>query len=363
MADYRYIFADILTNQVLIELPLYGVWFTRTLNGRGAVTLSFALDSEGYSNSDVLDATTPGHTALYIERNGELVWGGILWTRTYQAQSKSLSWTGETFETFLNVNYIEYTYTQTAVDARQIIRNLVDHMQQKEAASNLNIQLPSTFSTLNPQTITFRDYEVWSYAKAIEEIVKLENGPEWTIEVGYDSSGNPGKTLRVGAPLGASYYDTQLIFDYPGNISNYWYPENASQSAVSVIGIGAGEGNKMTRDKFTHQDLLNVGYPNIQQVFTNKDVKTGTQLGLQMRDEATRLKAPIVIPTIEVRSEMFPEFGDWNLGDYARIVIEDARFPAGQQFPIRIVGYEVRPSSSESAEDLKLVIAGTDGVA
>lgn len=351
MARYRYILCDLLTNQVIAELPFYGVYLSRKLSGKGSCTATMALDSTGYSNSDILEATNPGRTALYVDREGGLVWGGILWSRTYQSQSKSLQLTGETFESFFSKSMIESSLTQTNVDLRTIIINLVTQMQAKPY-SNLGITVPSAFTGGRTTTVKFNDYEVWSYAKAIDQIATMEGGPEYTIEVQYDNNGNPSKSLLVGSPLGNSYYDTQLVFEYPGNIKNYWYPESAANSAVSVIGIGAGEGNKMTRDKFTWQDLLNAGYPNIQSVYTNKDTKDGAQLASQTKQEATRLKMPVSVPTIETRSEIEPIFGTYPLGTYAKFAITDPRFPTKTEIPIRVIGWEARPTSSDSAEEV-----------
>ncbi len=360
MSRYRYIFCDLLTNQVIAELPCYGVYFNRRLSGKGSCTATVALDSSGYNNSDIIEATIPGRTSLYIDREGGLVWGGILWSRTYQSQSKSLSLTGETFESFFAKSYVESSLTQTNVDLRTIVVNLVNQMQAKPY-SNIGIVVPSAFSGGASATVKFNDYEVWSYAKAIDQISAMEGGPEYTIEVQYDSNDNPTKVLLVGSPLGSSYYDTQLVFEYPGNVKNYWLPESASGSAVSVIGIGAGEGTKMVRDKFTNQSLLNGGYPNLQGTYTNKDTKDSAQLGGQTRAEAERLKVPVIVPTIEVRSELEPIFGSYPLGTFAKFRIDDARYDNYEQ-PIRIIGWEIRPTSSEQAEDVKLVVAGEDEV-
>ena len=72
---YRYLFADLLTNDILAELPITGVAFTQQLNQAGTFTghlLISGLDTEKFN---VLPATIPGRTALYIDRTDP--WCGV----------------------------------------------------------------------------------------------------------------------------------------------------------------------------------------------------------------------------------------------------------------------------------------------
>src|SRR6266508_3349924 len=96
VTDYRYLFVDILSNKVVAELPCYGVSLTRQVNKAGNMTATVGMNQAGYSNADVLDSTIPGRTAFYAMRDGHLLWGGPVWTRTYQARGKALSMTPKT---------------------------------------------------------------------------------------------------------------------------------------------------------------------------------------------------------------------------------------------------------------------------
>jgi hypothetical protein len=76
---YRYLFADLLTNDILAELPITGVAFTQQLNQAGTFTghlLISGLDTEKFN---VLPATIPGRTAL-IHRSQRILgvgWGNL----------------------------------------------------------------------------------------------------------------------------------------------------------------------------------------------------------------------------------------------------------------------------------------------
>ena len=101
MAVYTYRAYDLMTGRFLMDLPVTSGSFTDALNDPGSADLTVAMSyrvmqlvggayvDPGYLlngfNWDIdalLQATVPTRTALYIDRDGDLVWGGIIWTCT-----------------------------------------------------------------------------------------------------------------------------------------------------------------------------------------------------------------------------------------------------------------------------------------
>ena len=364
MSIYRYIFADLLTNSILTELPLGGVTFNRMLNKPGNFQGSMGLGNENYRDIDIIEGTLPGRTALYIERTdlaGEvnIVWGGIIWSRTWQEQSLTFEYTGQTFESFFYLEDIRNTLQYTNTDQRNILRDLVTKMQAY-AYRNINIIVPSSFSNNILRTVNFFNYDVWSFGTAIDYMIGYDQGFDYTIECEYDSSGNIIKNLLTDDVLGIPAGSTQLGFDYPGNIKNFWFPENASNGATAVSGVGAGDGTAMIRTISTNQGRLDAGYPELVQIYTNKDVSILNTLSSQVQANLKQLLVPVTVPTFEVNPEISPEFGSYSLGDNAMFNIESYRFNGIQTLNSRIVGWNVTPSSSDSQEQVSLVIDGQD---
>jgi len=360
MATYRYLVGDLLTNTILAELPFFGVSFSRRLNKPGNCTASFLLGNSQFRDQDTIDATVPGRTAFWVERNGILVWGGILWSRTYQSQSNSLQFTGQTFESFFFKQFIEANFNKVTIDQRTILVDLVTAMQAKTGA-NIGILYPEAFGgTPVNRTVNFYPYQNWSFGKAIEYMINYSDGFDYTIEVGYDGSGNPTKTLTTDNKLGVSAAATQIAFDYPGNIKNYWYPESASNAAVSMLGFGAGEEALTLMSKVTISALLTAGYPDLQESYSNRDVSVQATLDSQTQTASTLAEVPMIVPTFETNPEMEPIFGSYSLGDYVNINIEDPRFPNGKIISTRIIGYDAKPTSAETQEEVKLVTSGEE---
>lgn len=98
--DYRYFVCDLMTNQLLAEIPFKGVSYSRSLTEAGKFTGDIAVTEDTY-NLSLYENTLPAKTALYVVRNGVCVWGGIIWGRTYSLIDKVLSVTASEFTSYL----------------------------------------------------------------------------------------------------------------------------------------------------------------------------------------------------------------------------------------------------------------------
>lgn len=98
--QYRYYVADLVTNNVLVEIPFTSVSYERGLSKAGAFSGTIPL-IEATAHLDLYENTMPGKTALYVLRNGVCVWGGIIWGRQYSPTNKTLTVDGNEFVSYL----------------------------------------------------------------------------------------------------------------------------------------------------------------------------------------------------------------------------------------------------------------------
>lgn len=98
--EYRYFAVDLLSNEVLAELPLTGVSFSRSLREAGSFSGSVTANENTF-NLNLYANTLPGKTALYVTRNNICVWGGIIWTRSYNIVDKTLEISASEFTSYL----------------------------------------------------------------------------------------------------------------------------------------------------------------------------------------------------------------------------------------------------------------------
>jgi hypothetical protein len=98
--EYRYYLTDLLTNTVISEVPFKNVSYERVNRKAGAFsgTIPFIETTKAL---DLYEATMPGRTGIYIMRNGVCVWGGIIWSRSYDVRSQELTVDGAEFISYL----------------------------------------------------------------------------------------------------------------------------------------------------------------------------------------------------------------------------------------------------------------------
>ncbi len=363
VTDYRYLFVDILSNKVVAELPCYGVSLTRQVNKAGNMTATVGMNQAGYSNADVLDSTIPGRTAFYAMRDGHLLWGGPVWTRTYQARGKALSMTGQTWESWPSKFWPTQDLIYVNVEQRNILLDIITNMQSV-ALQSAGWTLPGTFDVQQSRTVNFFQHEKQSYGDMIDYMLGFDIGFDYMIDPVLDAAGVTQNIVVVGNPtIGAGSGTTGLRFDYPGSITDYWFTENASAGAVKVWGIGSGEGLAMLQSSYTQADLVTLGtYPLLQDVYTNKDVSIQATLDSQTKAYGNSKRVPVTSITIQTDPAQDPIVGSWSLGDQAIVYIEDeGRFPTAPFLGlVRVIGWELQPASSDEKESLKLILVGDD---
>lgn len=110
VAEYRYFAYDLLTNQLLAELPITGVSYGRSLRESGTFSGSITANENTF-NLNLYANTLPGKTALYVTRNGVCVWGGIIWTRSYNIVNKTLEISASEFTSYLYKRVVWKTWS------------------------------------------------------------------------------------------------------------------------------------------------------------------------------------------------------------------------------------------------------------
>jgi hypothetical protein len=123
LVEYRYFTADLLTNQVLAEIPFKGVSYERALKAAGNFSGQISLSAET-DTFDLYDSTMPGKTALYVVRDGVCVWGGIIWSRSYNVIDRTLSVSANEFPSYFQHRKIWKTWTHAFEASLNISNNV-----------------------------------------------------------------------------------------------------------------------------------------------------------------------------------------------------------------------------------------------
>jgi hypothetical protein len=98
-SQYRYFTTDLLTNTILAEIPFKGVSFERSIKAAGSFSGSIPVIPETAS-MNIYESTMPGKTGLYVVKDQECIWGGIIWSRSYDVVERDLSVSASEFTSY-----------------------------------------------------------------------------------------------------------------------------------------------------------------------------------------------------------------------------------------------------------------------
>ena len=366
---YRYLFVDLLSNIIIGELPLTGVSFTQQLNQPGTFQGHLLLSGINADKYNVELSTIPAHCGLYVDRDGILVWGGVIWGRSYKSTSQTLTFSAQEWISYFDHRRVTQDVQFTNIDQLVIAKTLIEDAQAApygDIGVLYNSEGQTTSGVLVSQTYYY--YEFKSVFQAIQDLSRQSDGFHFHIDVAYDGvTGLPTKYFNTYYPRSGTAYTTSSltapVFEFPaGNIVEYEYPEDGSAVANTVYGLGAGsnEGKLLSVGQDSAQ--LTAGWPLLENTANYSDITDQTVLNNLSQAQALATSYPPVVLKVVVPAYVNPEFGTYEVGDDARVIITDNRFPNTLDQIYRIVGLTVQPGE-DGPERVTLTLAQGAGEA
>jgi hypothetical protein len=362
---YTYLFCDLRTDTLLAELPLADVQYSFELNGIGKLSGTIPYADETLP-LDPETASTPGRTAVYVDRDGVLVWGGIIWTRDRVKGGKQIQaaefmsyfqhrYVKKTLSTdtslLLNPAYVDAGGQRLYSDQKFIMWSLLRYAQD-QTGGNVNVDLnPLTAPGHGiDRTVSYFGYERTEIYKAIAELAAADNGFDFGVEVGWTSAANnqaPTRYRRARAwypRRGRTAQESGLVFSKGGghgSIIDYDWPEDGTSLVTEMSGLGAGTGEARIVKTAAAGDLIESGWPLLEGVETYDGVIDEAQVQALANADLDARSRATTQPTFEVAADSDPEFGSYQVGDEALFVIDpEPQSPAGREGVLRIVSIE-----------------------
>ena len=362
VAQYTYLATDLVTNTILGELPVNNVSLTCQLNQAGNMQAGGHLDDPRITNDDFLACTTPGRTAFWAYREDQIVWGGMILSRQYNSDGKALTLTGQTFEAYATRRFPRYTIGLTTLSWNYLTTQTIDQLWsqlQGVPGGSIGVQHMNGYPANDVATaLTINGYDLaTSYDDIIQSIVGLSNGPDYTIGWSQDSSGNPSKQLICGLPIGNPVGMTDLVVDYPGPVMDYLYNENASSGNNVWWATGDGDAASQTQGQAVDQNSLNSGYPVFEGVNNYSGVTDQPTINAHAASDLANFPIPLITHNVDLKGDVFPEFGSYGMGDYVVVNVTDPRFSAGFTFNVRAIGWTIQPpDEGQGTEKITLAL-------
>ncbi|MCX4994252.1 hypothetical protein [Streptomyces longwoodensis] len=362
---YTYLFCDLRTDELLAELPLSGVSYSYALNAPGTLRGTIPYNAETLL-LDPETASAPARTAVYVDRDGVLVWGGIVWTRQNTTGGKAIQ--ASEFLSYYQHRYVKTTLstdtsllTNTAYvptgqrlypDQKHIAWSLLRYAHA-QAGGDIGVDINALAGTGHgvTRTQTYYGYERPEILKAITDLASAEDGFDFSIEVGWTPGGAgqvPQRYRRAQTwypRRGRAAADSGLVFSKGGgygSILDYDWPEDGTSLVTEMSGLGAGSGEARIVKTAQATDLISSGWPLLEAVETYEGVIDDTLVQSMTNSDLTARSQATVQPSFEVAADGDPAFGSYSVGDEALFVIDpETQSPSGRSAVLRIVGIEV----------------------
>jgi hypothetical protein len=347
---YRYLFVDLPTNTIIAELPLTGVGFTQQLNQAGTFSGHLLLSGLNAAAFNIDASTIPGKCGIYVDRNGILVWGGVIWGRTYNSSDQTLSFTAREWISYFERRRITTTRNFSNTDQLVIAKTLVEDAQN-EPYGDIGILYNTAGQTSSGVLVdrVYYDYELKTVFNAIQDLSRQDDGFDFDIDIEYDGiTGLPTKAFNTYFPRSGTAYDPNdpeaVVFQFPaGNVVEYEYPEDGSIAANTIYALGAGSNEGKLISIAQNAAFLLDGWPLLEDQANYSDITDQTVLDELASAQVIAVSYPPTTIKMVVPPYVVPEYGTYEVGDDARVMIYDNRFPEGLDAIYRIVGISVQP--------------------
>jgi hypothetical protein len=359
---YTYLVTDLRTGTILDELPLFGVTFDKKLNDAGSLRAQLHVDDPEIRLREPRVLTEPGRTAVYVDRDGDLLWGGIVWTSRYTAADGILEIGATDFLSYFDhrlVLAVDLTdpVPYTNADQIDIVQDLVD-LAQSHADGDLGIVLTGSTASGVTRTVSYAPGDLKSVADVLRDLANTDDGLDFAFDVDYDENGAPQRLLRLGYPrLGLPGGELAYVWEFGANLVDFAWPSDGASMATRVFGLGdssLGTTPVMRADLTAHD----AGWPLLEAAAAPVDTTDTAMLAAHVTGELAARRRPVVLPELTVRADLDPLVGSYSVGDDARVIIEDPFFAADElDVTVRILGLEVTPGDDAGQEQVVLTVA------
>ena len=285
------------------ELSFSALTVDKKLNAAGAATVTIPLDSY---LSDVV-TVEPAESLLWVERGGELIFGGIVWAMQGDTASNTATLSAGDFHSYYARRVIAVTSAEfIAEDQLDIARGLIEYANGVTDALTI-VGTSATNTSGVTRTIRYPKWQHHNVATALEQTAMVNNGFDFYYDT-YYVAGVPTVELICTYPNSGTA--TDIVFDLDAHIERLSFTIDGSQVATQVHSLGAGEG-----PGHLHSVLTEEGSTLLQYVFSADDVTDPAELALRGNRQLALRREYINSVTAVMRTDIEPTPDAYGVGD------------------------------------------------
>lgn len=293
---YNYLVCDLLTDQLLANIPLTGVTFDRRVSRTGSFNGTWNIPNRDQAILADGISKNGGRYALWVLRDKRVWWGGIIWNCSGSVSTRSydtVTVQAATFDSYPDHRYLDADWEGSIFSDLAFGPIDVWEVMQSYDYSDIGVQLPAGPVNLAgvglPVEVVLAESDQKTYTDAVRLYTDAETGCDYTIDVFQDETGARIKVLRTAG----SFAQIQPASMY--TISGYrlpaWTFERDATKGGTYFRVwgdpqdgNAGAETKPASSNYqVAQDLLDAGWPRLD---VTADVGEVPQTGYQARLDA-----------------------------------------------------------------------------
>ncbi|MDG4857367.1 hypothetical protein P8605_04210 [Streptomyces sp. T-3] len=359
-ATYRALFCDLRTDQVRDAFPVSAATIEDYIGKTG--TFSGSLTAPDRTTAErITDAVIPGRTAVWIERNRETWWGGIVWTSLATSTARGTPATADiqaaTFDSYLDHRQLTVDLNASDADQFEIARRIVDFAQSTDGG-DIGIRLDERQASGVERTRKYSRYDLPKLRDLLDKLAATDKGFEWRIRCYRNDTGERIKELQLGHPrIATARGPADTVLDFPGPVTSYRFAHDATTRATHWTSRGATTGNKrpLMSTPLYIPGAFEEGWPRLDGTSDYTSVKDKTTLTEHAKADLREAWNRTTIPEITVNLEV-ARLTPAILGATIRLRIADVWSQAGCTGRYRVVGYTLHAPERGQPETASLLL-------
>lgn len=342
--EYNFVVEDLRTHRIVAEYPLMNVKYNNAIKTIGKLSGKIGLTPEIMKQNPRKTLETNNH-GIYVLRNYDPVWAGILKEAQYEEASNSVTINAVTYESWFDTRILTRDINVKNVDQLDIARQYVT---SGGAAAAMGIEVDSRLSGFKRERNSYA-YELNTVWDELSRLSNLINGFDFRIIPYRDANTSKlRKRLTFGYPiLTTNTSETPAyIFESNRNIIDSKVKFSSDDAASRVYAIGEGEGTTQKVAIADDVSSIEAGYPRYERSASYKGVKVHSTLVSHAHSLLEENRNPLTDISITIRGNDDPYVGSYAPGDWVRIKLDNIWFPEGYDRTFRITEVEVSLSDS-----------------
>lgn len=352
-----YKFTDLLRFETIAELPLKGATFSKVVSGVGPWGGTLNVEDPGMRRANFGAATAVGKTAMWIDVDGALIYGGLVTKRVYDPTSGIITLSGSDFAQYLAMrlqafDYENYTdaeghkWAETGAPVLAIAYTILK--QAMTVVNSIPVKIVRTGITaekLNWITFSAPRAQEQTLASILSQLQELGFmvGVDYAADVEY-VDGRPSVAVTLAYPRrGAQGKGPTTPVIEMTSATDWGWEEDSSQQATAIVEQAGATSLRSSPGEW--EPATEAGYPLYEACITHPALapteSPEQQLVAYLQGSLATNAFPFTIPSATIPMFETPGLLSLDAGDNALLRVTKSAGNLPPSCPIFVEGLEL----------------------